>query len=170
MTTLPETNSSPLKIDGWKMILSFWVSAYFHGLWLLASGSVQVFLCPFWSPFDAANETHPGGLIFDVQTPGCKMSTSLWTLGSAGFFRNPHSKMLDIYKIIACFKDVLTSLPFWTDDIPLYPKNDEITWIKEVSRLIYSFWMNGTPQTTIMDSLEDHPRTWIRGQSTWHPK
>ena len=113
--------------------------------WLLASGSVQVFLCPFWSPFDAANETHPGGLIFDVQTPGCKMSTSLWTLGSAGFFRNPHSKMLDIYKIIACFKDVLTSLPFWTDDIHLYPKNDEITWFTEVSSLIYSFWLKGTP-------------------------
>ena len=29
--TLPETSSSPLKIAGWEMILSFWVSAYFKG-------------------------------------------------------------------------------------------------------------------------------------------
>ena len=28
-------NSSPLKNDGWKTILSFWVSAYFQGLLLL---------------------------------------------------------------------------------------------------------------------------------------
>ena len=27
--TLPETNSSPLKMDGWNTILSYWVSAYF---------------------------------------------------------------------------------------------------------------------------------------------
>ena len=29
--TLPETISSSLKMDGWKMILSFWVSSYFQG-------------------------------------------------------------------------------------------------------------------------------------------
>ena len=29
--TLPETNSSPLKMDGWKTILSYWVSASFQG-------------------------------------------------------------------------------------------------------------------------------------------
>ena len=29
--TLPETNSSHLKTDGWKKILSFWVPAYFQG-------------------------------------------------------------------------------------------------------------------------------------------
>ena len=28
--TLPETNSSHLKIDGWKMYISFWVQAYFQ--------------------------------------------------------------------------------------------------------------------------------------------
>ncbi len=30
--TLPETNGSPLKMDGWNTILSYWVSAYFQGL------------------------------------------------------------------------------------------------------------------------------------------
>ena len=30
--TLPETNSSPLKMDAWNTILSYWVSAYFQGL------------------------------------------------------------------------------------------------------------------------------------------
>ena len=29
--TLPETNSSPLKMDAWKTILSYWVSANFQG-------------------------------------------------------------------------------------------------------------------------------------------
>ena len=29
--TLPETNSSPLKMDGWNTILSYCVSAYFQG-------------------------------------------------------------------------------------------------------------------------------------------
>ena len=29
--TLPETNSSPLKMDGWNTSLSYWVSAYFQG-------------------------------------------------------------------------------------------------------------------------------------------
>ena len=37
-----KTNSSPLKMDGWKMILSFWVSAYFQGLLLLVSGRVKL--------------------------------------------------------------------------------------------------------------------------------
>ena len=44
-STLPETNmTSPLKMDGWKTILSYWVSAYFQGrlLLLLVSGSVTV--------------------------------------------------------------------------------------------------------------------------------
>ena len=36
-STLPETNSLPLKIGGWNTILSYWVSAYFQGLWLLVS-------------------------------------------------------------------------------------------------------------------------------------
>ena len=30
-STLPKTNTSPLKMDGLKMIVSFWVSAYFKG-------------------------------------------------------------------------------------------------------------------------------------------
>ena len=38
--TLPETNSSPLKTDGWKMILSFWGPAYFQGRLLLNFGGV----------------------------------------------------------------------------------------------------------------------------------
>ncbi len=33
---------SPLKMDGWKMILSFWGPAYFQGLWLLVSESVTM--------------------------------------------------------------------------------------------------------------------------------
>ena len=37
--TLPETDSSPLKMDGWKMILTFWGPSYFQGLLLLALGS-----------------------------------------------------------------------------------------------------------------------------------
>ena len=40
--TLPETNSSHLKIDGWKTILSFWGPACFQELWLLVSGRVIV--------------------------------------------------------------------------------------------------------------------------------
>jgi len=40
-TTLPETNSSHLKIDGWKTILSFWEFGLFSGAkWLLVSGRV----------------------------------------------------------------------------------------------------------------------------------
>ena len=31
-STLPKTKSSPLKMDGWKTILSFWDFAYFQGL------------------------------------------------------------------------------------------------------------------------------------------
>ena len=38
LPTLPETNSSPLKMDGWNTIVSFWGPAYFQGLWLLVSG------------------------------------------------------------------------------------------------------------------------------------
>ena len=38
--TLPATNSSHLKIDGWETSLSFWVSAYFQVLLLLVSGRV----------------------------------------------------------------------------------------------------------------------------------
>ena len=50
LSTLPETNKSPLKISGWKMIHSFWgLSAYFQGRLLLVSGSVdwsfRVFFC-----------------------------------------------------------------------------------------------------------------------------
>ena len=30
--TLLETNSLHLKMDGWKMIVSFWVSAYLQGV------------------------------------------------------------------------------------------------------------------------------------------
>ena len=30
LLTLPETNSSPLKMAGWNTILSYWVSAYFQ--------------------------------------------------------------------------------------------------------------------------------------------
>ena len=31
VNTLPETNSSHLKMNGWKMIASFWGPAYFQG-------------------------------------------------------------------------------------------------------------------------------------------
>ena len=41
--TLPENNSSPLKMDGWKAILSFWGPAYFQRLWLLVSGRLHSF-------------------------------------------------------------------------------------------------------------------------------
>ena len=45
--TLPETNSMPLKMDGWKMILSFWgVWAYLQVLLLLVSG--RIFLDSPW--------------------------------------------------------------------------------------------------------------------------
>ena len=39
--TLPETNSSPLKMDGWKTRPSFW-DGNFSGA-MLVSGSVDVF-------------------------------------------------------------------------------------------------------------------------------
>ena len=45
--TLPKTNSSPLQMDGWNTILSYWVSAYFQGRLLLVSGRVCLFW-PFW--------------------------------------------------------------------------------------------------------------------------
>ena len=32
---------SPLKMDGWNTIVSFWGPDYFQGLWLLVSGSVS---------------------------------------------------------------------------------------------------------------------------------
>ena len=41
--TLPETNSSPLKMDGWNTIISYWGPAYFQGLLLLVSGRVIFF-------------------------------------------------------------------------------------------------------------------------------
>ena len=40
--TLPETNSSHLKIDGWKTSLSFWGPAHFQVLCLLVSGRPNV--------------------------------------------------------------------------------------------------------------------------------
>ena len=40
VSTLPETNSSPRKMDGWNTILSYWVSPYFQGRLLLVSGRV----------------------------------------------------------------------------------------------------------------------------------
>ena len=43
--TLPETNSLPLKMDGWNTILSYWVSAYFQVLLLLVLGRVNLYLC-----------------------------------------------------------------------------------------------------------------------------
>ncbi len=39
--TLPETNSSHLKIDGWMTSISFWVSAYFQVLWVLGDVDPQ---------------------------------------------------------------------------------------------------------------------------------
>ena len=41
MDTLPETNSSPLKMDGWNTILSYWGPAYFQGRLLLVSRRVR---------------------------------------------------------------------------------------------------------------------------------
>ena len=43
-------NSSPLKMDGWNTILSYWVSAYFQGCLLLVSGRVTSTLqvSSFW--------------------------------------------------------------------------------------------------------------------------
>ena len=40
--TLPETNSSRLKMDGWKMIVSFWGPLFLAGAMLLVSGSVYI--------------------------------------------------------------------------------------------------------------------------------
>ncbi len=40
--TLPETNSSHLKMDAWNTIVSFWGPAYFQGRLLLVSGSVSI--------------------------------------------------------------------------------------------------------------------------------
>ena len=45
--TLPETNSSHLKMDGWNTIVSFWGPAYFQGLLLLVSGRVIFILFLF---------------------------------------------------------------------------------------------------------------------------
>ena len=49
--TLPETNSSPLKMDGWNMILSYRDSAYFQVRLLLVSGRVSFFLFFVWEGF-----------------------------------------------------------------------------------------------------------------------
>ena len=39
--TLPETNSSPLKMDGWNTILSYW-GCLFSGAKMLVSGRVPL--------------------------------------------------------------------------------------------------------------------------------
>ena len=66
--TLPETNSSHLKIDGWNTILSFWVTAHFQGLLLLVFGSVVDKGCinewvgfhgKVWSVSLTENKNHP---------------------------------------------------------------------------------------------------------------
>ena len=41
-STLPETNSLPLKNGGWETTFSFWVSAYFQVLLLLVSARVSL--------------------------------------------------------------------------------------------------------------------------------
>jgi len=43
--TLPETNSLPLKMDGWKMNFISGQTAYFSGCELLVSGRVVVSTC-----------------------------------------------------------------------------------------------------------------------------
>ena len=44
LVTLPKLNSSPLKNDGWKTILSFWVSVYFQGRAVKLPGGKPLFL------------------------------------------------------------------------------------------------------------------------------
>ena len=46
LITLPETNSSPLSIDGWKTILSFW-DAIFSGAVLVSGRLGSTIFCPF---------------------------------------------------------------------------------------------------------------------------
>ena len=46
--TLLETNSSHLKMDGWKMKPSFWGPAYFQVRLLLVSGRVSLPSTPFF--------------------------------------------------------------------------------------------------------------------------
>jgi len=53
--------------------------------------------------------------------------------------------MLDIYKIIACFKDVWTSLPFESMISNYTQKMMKIYRFTEVSSLIDSFWLKGPP-------------------------
>ena len=48
LITLPETNSSPLKIDGWKTILSFWGGLFSGVNSLLVSGRVVHGLTVYW--------------------------------------------------------------------------------------------------------------------------
>ena len=56
LITIPETNSSPLKMDGWKMQPSFWGPAYFQGAKMLVSGEGNICLKspppPAASPLD----------------------------------------------------------------------------------------------------------------------
>ena len=40
LPSLKLTASLPLKMDGWNTSLSYWVSAYFQGRWLLVSGRI----------------------------------------------------------------------------------------------------------------------------------
>ena len=46
MDTLPETNSSHLKMDGWNTIVSFWEFAYFQG-WTVSFRECNLLFC-FW--------------------------------------------------------------------------------------------------------------------------
>ena len=71
-STLPETNSSPLKIDDWKTILSFWVWAYFHGRTVsFGEGRSKIWEWSLWDYFPFANDIFLGPERVLVTVAGC---------------------------------------------------------------------------------------------------
>ena len=75
--TLPETNSSPLKMDGWKTILSFWFPAYFQGqtcCYIVLGSRVKV-------PRKSQVDPHPENLVLSHQLADVSFTKSpLWSL------------------------------------------------------------------------------------------
>ena len=80
-----ETNSSPLKFDGCKTILSFWVSAYFQVLLLLVSRRVPSGKSRAWTPMYILF----GGNCFSVRLTAWQFFVTLHCKTSMAFLGLP---------------------------------------------------------------------------------
>ena len=97
--TLPETHSLHLKVGGWFRWISFWGPAYFQGLLLLVSGSVDdrkfelMLFLGIISIISTSNET-----TFPVRWTPCKLPKSIIWYDSLYIYHvYVHLYMLQIY-------------------------------------------------------------------------